>query len=156
MKTSAGILVYRVHDEPEVLLVHPGGPFFRNKDEGAWTIPKGELNEDEDPLAGAQREFTEETGVVLSGIFFELQPVKQKAGKLVLAWGVEHDIDAANIVSNEFEIEWPLRSGKRQRFAEVDKAAWFGLSAARLKINAAQCAFIDQLEQLLNKLPNVE
>ena len=145
MKKSAGILVYRVKSEIEFLLVHPGGPFFKNKDAGMWTIPKGEIDDDEVPLLAAQREFLEETGKRISGEFIKLEPVKQKSGKLVMAWAVENDLDISNIKSNTFEIEWPPKSGKKQAFPEIDKAEWFNYETAKEKINAAQISFLEQV-----------
>ena len=149
-KISAGILLFRTKkDHPEVLLVHPGGPFWKNKDEGSWTIPKGETNDGEALLPAAIREFQEETGILLSGDFIELTPVKQKSGKLVYAWALEGDIIADEIKSNNFEIEWPTRSGKIQSFPEIDKAAWYDVKTAKEKINAAQAALLDELNELL-------
>ncbi len=150
-KQSAGILLYRnTNGYLEVFLVHPGGPFFKNKDDGAWSIPKGEYLPDEDPLAAAKREFFEETGKsIIDGDFIRLQPVKLKSGKVVSAWGVKGDIDADKIVSNIFELEWPPRSGKMTGFAEVDRAAWFKPDIARIKLNPAQAALIDELESLM-------
>jgi len=130
----------------EVFLVHPGGPYWAKKDEGAWSIPKGEFDENEEPLAAAKREFREETGIQISGEFIQLNPVKQKSGKLVYAWAVEGDIDPEKIKSNSFEIEWPPRSGKMKSFPEIDKAAWFQLSDAQKKIIEAQSALIKELE----------
>jgi predicted NUDIX family NTP pyrophosphohydrolase len=151
-KKSAGILAYRKKDGPEVFLVHPGGPFFKKKDEGVWSIPKGEFEETESPLAAARREFIEETGFELIGEFIELKPIKQKAGKIVYAWAVETDINEKEIQSNTFTMEWPPRSGKTQEFAEIDKAGWFTISEAKLKINPAQVALIDELiEKLTNE-----
>src|SRR5579884_2443298 len=133
-KISAGLLMYRmVKDEIEVLLVHPGGPFWRNKDEGAWTIPKGEIAAGEDALAAARREFREETGQDIAGDFVPLAPIRQAGGKIVEAWAVAADIDAATVVSNSFEMEWPPRSGRRQSFPEIDRAAWFALAEARTR-----------------------
>jgi predicted NUDIX family NTP pyrophosphohydrolase len=150
MRKSAGILLYRIKENlPEVFLVHPGGPFWKGKEKGAWSVPKGEYPEDEAPLAAAKREFEEETGKAISGTFIELQPVKQKGGKLVLAWAVEGDIDADKIVSNTYKLEWPYKSGKWQSFPEVDKAAWFSIEEARQKINPAQEALIDDLLEKL-------
>ena len=150
-KQSAGILLYRfINKQPQVFLVHPGGPFFRNKDEGAWSIPKGEFTEDEEALDAAKREFEEETGLALTGGFIALDPITQKGGKKVYAWAVEGDIDHETIISNTFEIEWPPRSGKKQIFPEVDKAAWFDVETAKLKINAAQAGLIESLKPLLN------
>jgi predicted NUDIX family NTP pyrophosphohydrolase len=150
-KQSAGILLYRFKDNQlQVFLIHPGGPFFRNKDVGAWSIPKGEFNNEEDSLFAAKREFLEETGHPIDGKFIVLEPVIQKAGKKIYAWAVEGDIDHQNIVSNLFEIEWPPRSEKKQTFPEVDKAAWFDTEEAKAKINAAQFGFIKELIGLIN------
>jgi len=149
-KQSAGILLYRfINKQSQVFLVHPGGPFFRNKDEGTWSIPKGEFTEDEEALDAAKREFEEETGLVLTGDFIALDPITQKGGKKVYAWAVEGDIDHETIISNTFEIEWPPRSGKKQIFPEVDKAGWFDVETSKVKINVAQVSLI---ESLLNKL----
>jgi predicted NUDIX family NTP pyrophosphohydrolase len=144
---SAGILLYRRGgDGLEVLLVHPGGPFFARRDDGAWSIPKGLYEDGEEPLAAARREFAEELGSPCpDGEALELGEIRQKNGKRVTAWAVEGDLDAGAITSNTFEIEWPPRSGRRQEFPEVDRAAWFGLAAARTKILAAQAAFLDRL-----------
>ncbi len=145
-KTSAGILMYRKPDAvTEVFLVHPGGPFFINKDEGAWSIPKGEIDEGEDPLAAAIREFEEETGCRPEGPFLPLTPVKQKGGKIVLSWAAEGGCDASSIKSNTFSLEWPPKSGRVREFPEVDKAAWFSLGAAKIKINPAQVVLLDEL-----------
>jgi predicted NUDIX family NTP pyrophosphohydrolase len=148
---SAGILLYRIRGgEPEVLLVHPGGPFWARKDAGAWSIPKGEHDDDEDAQACALREFEEETGKRLPGdALADLGTVKLKSGKLVTAWAVEGDLDADAITSNTFELEWPPRSGRTQQFPEVDRAGWFGLEAAREKLNPAQGALLDRLRDLL-------
>jgi predicted NUDIX family NTP pyrophosphohydrolase len=149
-RVSAGVLLYRVRDGAlEVFLVHPGGPFWRRKDEGAWSIPKGEVEEGAEPLATALREFEEETGTALHGEGVPLSPVRQPGGKLVRAWAVEGDIDPASIVSNTFAMEWPPRSGRRQSFPEVDRAGWFTLAQARTKILAGQQGLVDQLEKLL-------
>jgi predicted NUDIX family NTP pyrophosphohydrolase len=144
---SAGILLYRNNNNQlEVFLVHPGGPFFKNKDEGAWSIPKGEFLDDEDPLLAARREFLEETGQKLvAEKFIELSPIRQKSGKTVIAWGAEGDIDPAIIVSNLFEMEWPPKSGKQASFAEVDRGGWFTPEIAKTKINPAQIPLIDEL-----------
>lgn len=146
---SAGILLYRIRTGPDVFLVHPGGPFFAKKDAGSWTIPKGEFLPPEEALEAAVREFSEETGVRLAGPFVPLQAIRQKGGKVVHAWAAEGDIDASAIASNTFEIEWPPKSGRRQTFPEVDRAAWFDLAVARVKINEAQVALIDELAVLL-------
>ena len=148
---SAGILLHRLRDGgTEVLLVHPGGPFWAGKDLGAWSIPKGELDEGEDPRACALREFAEETGTRLpDGALEELGTVKLKSGKLIEGFAVEGDLDAATVKSNTFEVEWPPRSGRTQSFPEVDRAEWFALDAARAKLNPAQAAFVDRLEALL-------
>jgi predicted NUDIX family NTP pyrophosphohydrolase len=147
-KVSAGLLLYRFRDgRLQVLLVHPGGPFFRNKDLGAWSIPKGEPDEGEPLLDAAKREFREETGFVVDGKYLELTPVKQKAGKAVHAWALEGDCDPAALRSNTFPLEWPPRSGKRVEFPEVDRAEFFGLEMAREKINPAQGALLDELER---------
>jgi predicted NUDIX family NTP pyrophosphohydrolase len=148
---SAGILLYRLADGgPEVLLVHPGGPFWARKDAGAWSIPKGEHGDDEDAQAAALREFEEETGTSLPpAALDELGTVRQRSGKHVTAWAVEGDLEADSIQSNTFEMEWPPRSGRKATFPEVDRAGWFGLDAAREKLNPAQVAFLDRLGELL-------
>lgn len=145
-KTSAGILLYKgKDDELRVFLVHPGGPFFAKKDEGAWSVPKGELDEGEDALAAARREFMEETGCALEGTFIPLSPITQKGGKIVLAWAVEGDCDADAIKSNTFALEWPPKSGQVRDFPEVDRAGWFTVDEAKQKINPAQAALVDEL-----------
>ncbi len=150
-KKSAGILLFRRKKNIlEVFLVHPGGPFWAKKDDGAWSIPKGEFDDNEDGLKAAKREFKEETGSDIAGNFIELTPIKQKSGKLVYAWAAEGDIDPTMIKSNEFEMEWPPGSGKMRTFPEVDKADWFTISAASLKINAGQLSLLKNLE---SKLP---
>ena len=149
-KTSAGILMYRrLGGNVEVLIVHPGGPFWKNKDAGAWSIPKGEFLPGENPLKVAKREFKEELGQTVSGGFTELGPVFQAGGKMVYAWAVEGDLDATRIKSNEFDLEWPPRSGRYIKVPEVDRAEWVDLASARQKLNAAQTGFIDQLEEIL-------
>ena len=149
-KQSAGILLYRrIFSGVEVFIVHPGGPFWKNKEEGAWSIPKGEFDDDENSLDAAKREFFEETGISLTGEFIELQPVKLKSGKKVFAWAIEKDIDAENIFSNNFEMEWPLRSGKFQSFPEIDKGEWLSIEAAKKKINVMQVDFLEQLHTKL-------
>ena len=146
MKKSAGILLYRITDlKPEVFLVHPGGPFWAKKEIHAWSVPKGEFNEDEDPLDAAKREFEEETGLAISGSFTELSPIRQKSGKLVYCYACEGDIDPGLIRSNSFEMEWPMKSGRMQTFPEIDRGKWFGTTEAKLKIIEAQGAFIDEL-----------
>jgi predicted NUDIX family NTP pyrophosphohydrolase len=150
MKTSAGILLYRKKNNfIEVFLVHPGGPFWKNKDKGAWSIPKGEFTKDEDPLTVAKREFNEETGQTVDGDFVPLTPIKQKGGKMVYAWAVEGDADAEQIVSNTFKQEWPYKSGKWITIPEVDKAGWFGVEEAKEKMNPAQ---LDLIEELVTRL----
>lgn len=145
-RQSAGILLYRTKNNAlELLLVHPGGPFWVKKDDGAWTIPKGELDSDESALEAAKREFREETGIEISGNFIELKPIKQKSGKIVYAWAVQGDVDASKIRSNLFELEWPPKSGRKQSFSEVDKAGWFGISEAKKKINEGQAPLIEEL-----------
>lgn len=156
-KQSAGILLYRLTPAPpaeaaaqaalEVFLVHPGGPFWKNKDAGSWTIPKGEFNNDEPALDAAIREFREETGCAINGHFQPLSPIRQKGGKRVFAWAIAGDLDPATLVSNTFEIEWPRNSGRMKTFPEVDKGAWFALADARRMIIAAQISFLDELEE---------
>jgi predicted NUDIX family NTP pyrophosphohydrolase len=149
-KQSAGILMYRLEDDVlNVLLVHPGGPLWQNRDAGAWSIPKGELDVGEDVLKTALREFHEELGTRISGEFIRLKPVRQKAGKIVHAYAVEGDLDTESIASNTFQQEWPPRSGRMQDFPEVDRAEWFDLVTAREKINPAQIAFLDELADWL-------
>lgn len=147
---SAGILVYRYnHSQIEVLLVHPGGPFWSKKDLASWSIPKGEFDEQEDALTAAKREFLEEIGQPISGDFIALQPILQKSGKMVYAWAVEGNINTDNIQSNTFEMEWPPKSGQKKSFPEIDKAAWFDIATAKQKINAMQIHLIDELMQHL-------
>jgi predicted NUDIX family NTP pyrophosphohydrolase len=148
-KQSAGILLYRVNSQQqiEVLIVHPGGPFWKNKDLGAWSIPKGEFLPGEDPLEVAKREFHEEVGQKISGTFRELRPARQAGGKIVYCFTQERDIDVSNIKSNTFSMEWPPRSGRQQEFPEVDRAEWFDIETARTKLNASQAAFLDQLSE---------
>ncbi|HTH81250.1 MAG TPA: NUDIX domain-containing protein [Ramlibacter sp.] len=135
--------------EIEVLLAHPGGPFWKNKDAGAWSIPKGEYETPEEPLAAALREWAEETGFAAQPPYLPLGEIRQKNGKHVIAWAFEGDCDPARLVSNTFEIEWPPKSGRMQSFSEIDSVQWFGLDEARAKINAAQAAFVDKLAKLL-------
>lgn len=149
-KVSAGLLMYRRRGgRVEVLLVHPGGPFWRNKDAGAWSIPKGEVQAGEDLLAAARREFEEELGLRAEGPFTQLNPVKQKGGKVVHAWAFEGDCDPAAIRSNTFTMEWPPRSGRMAEFPEIDRAEFFALAEAIGKVNPAQAGLIDQLGRLL-------
>ncbi|MBV9215666.1 MAG: NUDIX domain-containing protein [Acidobacteria bacterium] len=151
-KLSAGILLYRFRDgEPEVLIVHPGGPFWKNKDLGAWSIPKGEYRMGQDRLKAAKREFKEELGKGVNGDFIALEPVRQSAGKIVHAFALEHDLDATKIKSNTFPMEWPPGSGVYEDIPEVDRAEWVSLTTARRKLIQAQAAFIDQLEEILRK-----
>jgi len=149
-KKSAGILLYRrTKAMPEVLLVHPGGPFWKNKDIGAWSVPKGEFTDDEKPLLAAIREFKEELGIAVSGDFIELLPQKQKSGKVVYTWALEQDADVDDILSNTFELEWPPRSGKMIEIPEVDKAGWFSTEEAKVKIIPGQIPIIENLERIL-------
>ncbi len=150
MKQSAGILLYKkVKQELFVLLAHPGGPYWKNKDLGVWSIPKGEFTGQEDAIEAAKREFEEEIGQKVTGDFIPLEPVKLKSGKIVYAWALEKDIDASVIKSNFFQIEWPPKSGKWISIPEVDKADWFTMDQALEKIHPAQASF---LTQLLEKL----
>jgi predicted NUDIX family NTP pyrophosphohydrolase len=147
-KTSAGILAYRKKNELEVFLVHPGGPFYAKKDEGAWTIPKGEFVEGEDALDAARREFLEETGIAPNGELIALTPFKQKGGKMIFAWALDIDFDASSIRSNSFEMEWPPGSGKMKTFPEVDKGEWFTLEIAFSKILASQAVLLEEVRAL--------
>lgn len=145
--TSAGVVMYRKSGPGlQVLLVHPGGPFWRKKDLGAWSIPKGEMAAGEDPVVVARREFMEETGTEPRGDVHPLGEVRQAGGKRVLAFAIEGDIDADNIISNTFELEWPPRSGRKQAFPEVDRAAWFDMASARSRILAGQLPLLERLE----------
>lgn len=147
---SAGILLYRTSNNGlEVFLVHPGGPFWKNKDAGSWSIPKGEFGDNEKPLDAAIREMKEETGITLNGEFIKLTPIKQKSGKLVFAFAKEFDLDPAQIKSNEFEMEWPPKSGEKKMFPEIDKADWFDIKTAKEKINQAQVELIAELQKKL-------
>ncbi len=150
-KKSAGLLMYRRTSDGavQVLLAHPGGPFWRNKDEGAWTIPKGEYEPPEESLAAAQREFTEETGLPAAPPFLSLGEIVQKSGKHIMAWAFAGDCEPARLRCNTFELEWPPRSGRRQTFPEIDRIEWFGLEEARRKLLAAQRPLLDRLEQAL-------
>jgi predicted NUDIX family NTP pyrophosphohydrolase len=146
---SAGLLVFRRRIGLEILLAHPGGPFWAKKDDGAWTIPKGLVEPDADLFATAQREFREETNLTLAGDFLPLTPVIQKTGKVVHAWAVGADLDLATFSSNTFEIEWPPKSGRRQHFPEIDRVAYFAISTAMVKIIAYQQPFLRELERHL-------
>jgi predicted NUDIX family NTP pyrophosphohydrolase len=149
-KQSAGLLLYRRGDEGlELLLAHPGGPFWAKKDLGAWSIPKGEFLEDEPPLSAARREFAEEIGTRVEGEALALTPLKQSSRKVVHAFAVEHDLNVDRIASNTFEMEWPPRSGKTQAFPEVDRAAWFNLAAARERIQPGQLPILEELVRRL-------
>ncbi len=148
-KISAALLLYRRRGELEVLLVHPGGPFWAKKDLGAWSLPKGEIADGEPPLEAARREFREETGLTVDGEFTPLQPIRQKGGKTVVAWAVAGDFDPSHLKSNTFSIEWPPKSGRVQSFPEVDRAAWFTLPEARTRILSGQVDLLDQLARLL-------
>ena len=149
-KQSAGILLYRIRvGALEVFLIHPGGPLWARKDAGAWSIPKGEFEKGADPLQEAKREFAEETGSPVDGIFTRLVPLKQRSGKIIHAWAVEGDIDAATVRSNMFSMEWPPRSGQQQEFPEADRGEWFRMPAAREKLIAGQLGFLDELEEKL-------
>lgn len=151
MKTSAGILLFkRVEKQIFYLLVHPGGPFWKNKDSGAWSIPKGEAAEDESLLDRAKTEFLEETGKVVNGNFIELMPITQKAGKKVFAWALEQDLETSGLTSNMITISWPPKSGKTIQIPEVDRWEWFSSEEAKQKINPAQAGFIVQLEKILS------
>jgi len=146
-RKSAGILLWkRERDSVLVLLVHPGGPFWKNKDAGAWSIPKGEYDDAEEPLAAAKREFAEELGALPAGKVTPLGEIRQKAGKVVTAFALEGDFDCANFKCNLFEIEWPPNSGKRASFPEIDQAQWFSLDEARRRINPGQAELIGRLE----------
>jgi len=145
-RKSAGLLPFRKTAAGlQVLLVHPGGPFWASKDNGAWSIPKGELVMDEEPLAAARREFREELGTEPVGEIIPLEPVKQPGGKLILAWAIQLDFDSSTLKSNTFSIEWPPRSGQQMTFPEVDRAEWFDIASARQRILKGQAPLLDQL-----------
>jgi predicted NUDIX family NTP pyrophosphohydrolase len=148
-RISAGLLMYRIHKQHvQVLLAHPGGPFFTNKDDGAWTIPKGIVEQGEDLLECARREFAEEIGVTPTGPFLPLAPVRQSGGKIVHAWAIEGDLHPRNVVSNCFTMEWPPKSGRQTDFPEIDRIEFFDIDVARRKINAGQIGLLDQLEEI--------
>ncbi len=147
-KISAGILIFRfISPYPEILLFHPGGPYWKNKDIGSWSIPKGELNKDETPIQAAERELKEETGIDIMGELIELGSTKPKNNKIVYAWALEQDFEPLDLKSNLFNIEWPPASGKTQSFPEMDKAVWFTIEKAKEKILASQIPFIEELEK---------
>ena len=151
---SAGLLMFRRRGAAvEVLLAHPGGPFWVARDAASWTLPKGAVDEGEDPLAAAQREFNEETGFTAQAPYRLLGELKQKSGKRITAWAFEGDADPALLASNAFEMEWPPRSGRMRSFPEVDRVAWFGPDEARLKLIAGQAPFVDALQALLSRVP---
>jgi predicted NUDIX family NTP pyrophosphohydrolase len=151
-KVSAGLLMYRIRDGAlQFLLAHPGGPFWKDRDAGAWTIPKGEIQQGEEPLAAAQREFEEEVGFKPQGRFIELTPITQKSGKIVHAWAFEGDCDPALVRSNSFKMEWPPHSGKFEDCPEVDRAGFFGMEEAKGKINPAQIPLLVETAQRLGQ-----
>ncbi len=150
-KQSAGILLYRRRDALEVFLVHPGGPFWAKKDLGAWSLPKGEFEEGDDPLAAAVRELTEETGFAIAGELLPLEPVRQPSRKTIHAWAIEGDCDPAELRSNLFSMEWPPKSGKQAEFPEVDRGAWFTIEEARKRIIGGQSPFLDQLIEAIGE-----
>jgi predicted NUDIX family NTP pyrophosphohydrolase len=152
-KRSAGVILYRRREGVEVFLVHPGGPFWAKKDEGAWTIPKGEYQDGEELIDVARREFFEETGFELGGDLVEIGSVKQTGGKVVTAWAVEGDCDPALLRSNVFEMEWPPRSGRVQSFPEVDRGGWFSLDEARRRILKSQEPLLNMLFGLVQRKP---
>ena len=149
-KQSAGLLLFRVvASHLEVLLVHPGGPLWAKKDDGSWSIPKGEIAETEDPFEAAKREFKEELGSLVTGEAILLKPLRQPSGKIIYAWGVRGDFDPATMKSNTFTMEWPPKSGQKREFPEIDKAGWFPIEVAMRKIVKGQSDFIDQLKEKL-------
>ena len=154
-KRSAGILLYRERAGGiEVFLAHPGGPFWSKKDAGAWTIPKGEIAEGEDPLEAAKREFGEEIGIRPEGNFVPLKPIRQRSGKIVMAWAVEGDCDETAVRSNVFSMQWPPKSGKLVEFPEVDRAGWFPLDEAKTKLLDGQRPLLDELKELWHTTNN--
>ena len=156
-RVSAGLLMYRIQDGKfQVLLAHPGGPLFQNKDEGIWTIPKGEIELGEEMLEAAKREFEEEIGVMPNGPFAALKPITQKGGKIVHAWAFKGDCDPAKIVSNTFTMEWPPKSRRKMEFPEIDRADFFEVSAASRKIKAPQMALVEECQQIVLGKPTWE
>lgn len=156
-KHSSGILLYKFNNEKlEVMLVHPGGPFWARKDKGAWSIPKGLLEENENPLEAAKREFKEETGFDIDGEFISLGELQQPSKKIVHAWAIEMDLDATRIRSNTFTLEWPKNSGKIQEYPEIDKGDWFDIKQAKKKILIGQISFIDSLIEIIKYVPRKE
>ena len=150
LKMSAGILLFRfINEYPEILLFHPGGPYWAKKDAGVWSIPKGLLNENEEPIQAAERELKEETGIDIKGDLIKLTPIKQKNNKIVFAWALEQDFNPPDMKSNFFEMEWPPHSGEKKQFPEMDKGSWFTLEEAKVKILAAQLPFIAELEKMI-------
>ena len=153
-RTSAGLLMYRIKDGSiQVLLAHPGGPYFQNKDDGSWTIPKGEPDPGEDLFLTAQREFEEETGIMPKGSFIALKPIKQNGRKIVHAWAFDGDYDPTAIKSNMFSMGWPPRSGRQMEFPEIDRAEFFDLDVARKKSRAGQELLVDELAEILRHTP---
>ncbi len=151
-KTSAGLMVYRIREgRLEIFLVHPGGPFWARKDAGAWSIPKGEFVQPEDPLEAARREFQEETGHEIDGAFLPLEPIKQAGGKTVHAWAVQGEIDPERVRSNTFTMEWPRGSGRQKEYPEIDRAEWFEVEEARRRILPGQAGLLDELAGLLRE-----
>ncbi|HEY3401770.1 MAG TPA: NUDIX domain-containing protein [Ohtaekwangia sp.] len=152
-KKTAGVLVYRIRNrEPEFLLAHPGGPFWAKKDLEAWSIPKGEFDDTEDPLSAAKREFEEEMGSAVTGQFVPLKPLKSSSGKIIYAYAVESEFDVSTVTSNTFPLEWPPKSGKIQHFPEVDRAAWFPMREAAEKINTSQAPFLQEVKEMLERI----
>ena len=154
---SGGILLYRYReDRLQVMLVHPGGPLWAKKDEGAWSIPKGLFEPHEGPLDAARREFREETGVAVDGAFIELGELKQSSGKVIHAWAVEGDMDTAQIESNTFALEWPKHSGLLREYPEIDRGGWFDVEVARKKLVKGQAEFLDRLIERLGSVPSAQ
>ena len=151
-KQSAGLLLFRVvAGNLEVLLVHPGGPFWAKKDDGSWSIPKGELSEGEDLFEAAIREFKEELGSSVTGKAIPLKPLRQPSGKIIYAWGVNGDFDTTTLKSNTFSMEWPPKSGQQREFPEVDRAAWFEIEEAKRKIHQGQVPLMEELERMVSE-----